>query len=59
MLNHDGQTIHYYHRIIRKLVVSFGALFNNMRLVRYASDGTTEVERINLPLAYASKKNFT
>jgi len=51
---------HYYHRIIRKLVVAFGTMFNNMRLVRY--DNTTnpsvEVERINVPLMYASKEKF-
>lgn len=49
---------HYYHRIIRKLVVSFGSLFNNMRLVRYAKDGVTEIERITVPLMYASKEKF-
>lgn len=49
---------HYYHRIIRKLVVSFGSIFNNMRLVRYAKDGTTEIERITVPLMYASKEKF-
>ena len=58
MLNHNGETIHFYHRTIRKLVVAFGALFNNMRLVRYAADGITEIERINIPLAYASKEKF-
>lgn len=49
---------HYYHRIIRKLVVAFGSIFNNMRLVRYANDGVTEIERINVPLMYASKEKF-
>lgn len=51
---------HYYHRIIRKLVVAFGTLFNNMRLVRYDSSTNpgTEIERINVPLMYASKEKF-
>lgn len=49
---------HYYHRIIRKLVVSFGSLFNNLRLVRYDTTTGTEVERINVPLMYASKEKF-
>lgn len=48
---------HYYHRIIRKLVVAFGSMFNNMRLVRYDVNGN-EIERINVPLAYASKEKF-
>jgi hypothetical protein len=49
---------HYYHRIVRKLVVAFGSMFNNMRLVRYDKTGTIEIERINVPLAYASKEKF-
>jgi hypothetical protein len=51
---------HYYHRIIRKLVVAFGSIFNNMRLVRYDSstNPATEIERINVPLMYSSKEKF-
>jgi T4-like virus Myoviridae tail sheath stabiliser len=53
-------TSHYYHRIIRKLVVSFGSMFNDMRLVRYdqSNNGNIEIERINVPLMYASKEKF-
>lgn len=49
---------HFYHRIIRKLVVAFGTMFNNLRLVKYDKTGTTEIERINVPLMYASKEKF-
>lgn len=49
---------HFYHRIIRRLVVSFGTLFNNIKLYRYAKDGVTEIERINVPLSYAVKEKF-
>lgn len=49
---------HFYHRIIRKMVVAFGSMFNDMRMVRYAKDGTTEIERITVPLMYASKEKF-
>ena len=49
---------HYYHRTIRKLVVAFGSLFNNMRLVRYDNQTGMEIERINVPLMYASKEKF-
>lgn len=51
---------HYYHRIIRKLVIAFGSLFNDMRLVRYdqSNNGNIEVERITVPLMYASKEKF-
>jgi hypothetical protein len=49
---------HFYHRTVRKLVVSFGNIFNNLKMYRYASDGTTEVERLTVPLAYASKEKY-
>jgi hypothetical protein len=58
MLSQNGQQVHFYHRIIRKLVVAFGTMFNNMRLVKYDKTGTTEIERINVPLMYASKEKF-
>lgn len=49
---------HYYHRIIRKMVVTFGTMFNNIRLVRYNKAGTTEIERIIVPLTYSPKEKF-
>jgi hypothetical protein len=49
---------HFYHRITRKMVVAFGTLFNNIQLVRYNKAGTTEIERINVPLQYAQKEKF-
>lgn len=49
---------HFYHRITRKLVVAFGTMFNNLRLVRYNAAGTQEIERITVPLSYATKEKF-
>jgi hypothetical protein len=49
---------HFYHRITRKVVVAFGTIFNNIRLVRYNKAGTTEIERINVPLSYMPKEKF-
>lgn len=49
---------HFYHRITRKLVVAFGSLFNDLRLVRYNKAGTAEVERIVVPLIYANKEKY-
>ena len=49
---------HFYHRIIRKMVVAFGTLFNDIRLVRYNRAGTIEIERIIVPLQYAQKEKF-
>jgi len=52
-----GQS-HFYHRVIRKMVVSFGTMFNDIRLVRYNKAGTQEIERINVPLMYSQKEKF-
>jgi hypothetical protein len=46
-----------YHRIIRKMVVGFGDLFNDIDLVRYNPNGT-EAQRQKVPLAYASKERY-
>lgn len=40
------------------MIVAFGTLFNNMRLVRYNEAGTVEIERITVPLTYAQKEKF-
>lgn len=47
----------YYNRTIRKLVVGFGNLFNDIKLVRYNPD-LTESERFLIPIAYASKESY-
>jgi hypothetical protein len=49
---------HFYHRITRKMVVAFGTMFNNLRLHRYNLAGTTEIERITVPLNYVTKEKF-
>jgi len=49
---------HFYHRITRKIVVAFGSLFNELQLVRYNKAGTTELERILVPIVYAQKEKF-
>lgn len=47
----------FYNRIIRKLVVGFGNLFNEITMVRYNSD-LTEAERFIVPIAYAAKEHY-
>lgn len=47
----------FYNRIIRKLVVGFGNLFNEITMVRYNPD-STEAERFIVPIAYASKEHY-
>ena len=46
-----------YNKIIRKMVVGFGDLFNDIDLIRYNPDGT-EAQRQKVPLAYASKERY-
>jgi len=48
---------HFYHNSLRKLVVAFGSLFNDIRVARYNSDGTIK-EYIRLPLSYGPKEKF-
>jgi len=46
-----------YNRVIRKIIVAFGDLFDNITLVRYAED-LSEYERVIVPIAYASKERY-
>jgi len=47
----------YYDRVIRKLVIGFGNLFDDITLVRYNPDNT-EAERFIVPIAYAAKELY-
>tara|TARA_R100000458_G_C8242411_1_gene221109 strand:+ start:398 stop:1273 length:876 start_codon:yes stop_codon:yes gene_type:complete len=47
----------FYHSSIRKLVVAFGSLFNDVRIIRSNSDGSTK-EEIRIPLSYGPKEKF-
>lgn len=49
---------HFYHRGIRKNVVVFGNLFNDIQLVRYEKGTYVETERFKVPIVYAGKENF-
>ncbi len=44
-----------YHEIIRKCVVSFGTLFNNIEIQRVKND---KIEVMKVPLAYGPKQKF-
>lgn len=47
----------FYNRMIRKITVAFGDLFNNITLVRYNSNDT-EQERFIVPIDYATKELY-
>ncbi len=48
----------YYNRSIRKVVVAFGTLFNDIQVQRYTKDGLTKKEIFRVPLSYASKERY-
>ena len=45
----------FYNRTIRKIVVAFGTVFNDIYLVRYTKDGLTAKETIKVPLKIPTK----
>jgi len=47
----------FYHRTIRKMVVVFGTLFNDLEIVRYTQAGVPK-EKWKVPLTYAPKERF-
>jgi len=47
----------HYNRIIRKIILGFGDMFNNITLVRYNLD-ETEQERFVVPINYGTKELY-
>jgi hypothetical protein len=47
----------FYNRIIRKMVVGFGNIFNDITLVRYNPD-LSEAQRMLVPIIYAPKEVY-
>ena len=47
----------FYHESLRKIVVAFGTIFNNIVIVRQDGDGGT-IQRLKVPLAYSPKEKF-
>ena len=47
----------FYHESLRKVVVAFGTIFNNVIIHRTNSDGDV-VQKIKVPLAYSPKEKF-
>ena len=47
----------FYNESIRKTVIGFGSIFNDIRIARKNADGTTK-ETIRVPLSYGPKEKF-
>ena len=46
----------FYNQSIRKVLVAFGTLFNNINIERTSEAGLTEV--IKVPLSYVGRERF-
>ena len=47
----------FYHETMRKVVVAFGTIFNNINIVRKNSSGAV-TQSMKVPLAYGPKQKF-
>jgi len=47
----------FYHRTIRKMVVIFGTMFNDLEIVRYTQAGLAK-EKLKVPLSYGPKERY-
>ena len=48
---------YFYHQILRRTVIGFGTLFNNIE-IRHKSDAGNEESRLKVPLAYGPMQKF-
>jgi len=48
---------YYYHEIIRKTIISFGTLFNDIH-IRHQDDAGKDVSDLKVPLAYGPSQKF-
>ena len=48
---------HFYHQTLRRLVIGFGTIFNNIVIQRKDGSGNI-IQSIKVPLAYSPKEKF-
>ena len=48
---------YFYNETIRKTVIAFGTLFNNIKIKKYAADGKA-ISQIKVPVAYGPMQRF-
>ena len=49
---------YFYHEIIRKTVIAFGTLFNNIEIKHKADDTNQTLSVIKVPIAYGPIQKF-
>ena len=47
----------FYHESIRKVIIAFGTMFNNVQLVRKDNDGNI-TQTMKVPLAYGPRQKW-
>ena len=47
----------FYHETMRKVIISFGTMFNDIHLVRKDNNGTI-TQSMKVPLAYGPREKF-
>lgn len=50
-------SVPFYHSLLKKYVIIFGTLFNNIRIERVETDGTI-AQRFKVPIAYGPREKF-
>ena len=48
---------YFYNETVRKTVIAFGTLFNNIKIKKFASDGKS-ISQIKVPIAYGPMQRF-
>ena len=48
---------YYYHEIIRKTIIAFGTLFNEI-YIRHQDENNNDISQIKVPLAYSPIQKF-
>ena len=48
---------YFYNETIRKTVIAFGTLFNNIRIKKFGTDGNT-ISQVKVPIAYGPMQRF-
>ncbi len=48
---------YYYHEIIRKTIIAFGTLFNQIH-IRHTDQGGNNISDMRVPIAYGPRQKF-
>ena len=49
---------HFHYRLLRKYVIIFGSMFNDITIIRTEKDSNNEIKRWKVPIVYAPKDHF-